>query len=235
MLRERRARVAVFTNGTGQTPRAAAARLRAAGLDIADAELLTPAVVAAEHIRTTYPGEGVLAFGTAGVVEPLIDANVRLLGLDDAGRARVVLVGADPEFTYDKLVAACSAVWAGAELLVTSMAPYFASRSGRMASPSGAIAAGIRHVTGVEATPVGKPSSLVIQVACSRLQATPRELVVIGDDLRLEIRMAREARAYSVLVLSGSSQAADVEATPEPLRPDLVLPVVGDLRSYIGN
>src|SRR5205809_926811 len=83
-----------------------------------------------------------------------------------AGAALVpaVLVGADPEFTYTRLVAACQAVWAGATLLVTSMAPWFASRGGRMPSTSGAIAAGITHVTGVSPMIVGKPSPLVLQV-----------------------------------------------------------------------
>lgn len=230
-LRARGRRFAAFTNGSGQTPRAAAAKLRAAGLDVADAELLTPAVVAAEHIGATYPGAGVLAFGTEGILQPLIDADIPLLSMEEAKHAKVVLIGADPDFTYDKLVAACRAIWSGAALLVASMAPYFASRNGRMPSPSGAIAAGIRHVTGVEPTVVGKPSPLVLDTAARRVGTTPNELVVVGDDLRLEIRMAREAGAFSVLVFSGTSKPKDLEATEE-LRPDLAIQAVGDLLAY---
>src|SRR5262249_7648123 len=145
-------RYACFTNGTGQLPKAIAAKLRGAGLDIHDDQVLTPASVAAEHIRHAYPGEAVLAFGTAGVLEPLADAGIRTLSLEEAEQAQVVLIGADPDFTYTKLTAACRAVWSGAPLLVTSMAPYFASAGGRLPSTSGAIAAGIRHVTGAEPT-----------------------------------------------------------------------------------
>src|ERR1043166_4197720 len=123
-----------FTNGTGQTPAHLAAKLRLAGLPVEDAQVLTPASVAAEHIRTAYPDEAVLAFGTTGVLEPLQSVGLPLVGTKDAERARVVLIGADPEFTYEKLTAACRAVWAGAQLLVTSMAPYFASRGGRLPS-----------------------------------------------------------------------------------------------------
>jgi ribonucleotide monophosphatase NagD (HAD superfamily) len=103
-----------------------------------------------------------------------------------------------------------------------------------MPSTSGAIAAGIRHVTGVEPTVVGKPSPLVIDIAARMLECAPRQLAVIGDDLRLEIRMAREAGAPSVLVLSGTSKEADLETVPAGLRPDLVLPVIGDLLAYVG-
>jgi HAD superfamily hydrolase (TIGR01450 family) len=229
LLRARGTPYACFTNGTGQTPVALAAKLRGLGLDVRDAEVLTPASVAAQYLVSAFPGAPVLAFGTEGVLEPLVAAGVCLAEPEDAADARAVLVGADPEFTYAKLSAACRAVWAGAPMLVTSMAAFFASSGGRLPSTSGAIAAGIRHVTGVEPIVVGKPSPLVIDIAARVLHTEPSRMTVVGDDLRLEIRMAREAGASSVLVLTGSSTRADVEATPPAQRPDVVVDVVGDL------
>ncbi len=233
LLRTRGTPYACFTNGTGQTPGAIAAKLRALGLDVRDAEMLTPASVAARYLVTAFPGAPVLAFGTDGVLEPLVSAGVPLASLEDAADARAVLIGADPEFTYAKLTAACRAVWAGAPMLVTSMAAYFASSSGRLPSTSGAIAAGIRHVTGVEPTVVGKPSPLVIDMAARALGCDARQMAVVGDDLRLEVRMAREAGATSVLVLTGTSTASDVAATPPEQRPDVVVNVVGDLLHHL--
>ena len=233
LLRARGTRYACFTNGTGQTPGLIAAKLRGLGLDVQDSEMLTPASVAAEYLVSTYPGEPVLAFGTDGLFEPLASAGIRLATLDHAQEARAVLVGADPDFTYSKLTAACRAVWAGAPMLVTSMAPHFASSGGRLPSTSGAIAAGIRHVTGAEPVIVGKPSPLVIEMAARVLQCNPAHVAVVGDDVRLEIRMARDAGATGVLVLSGTSSPADVEATPAEHAPDLVLPVVGDLLNHL--
>jgi HAD superfamily hydrolase (TIGR01450 family) len=228
-VRQRGKQLALFTNGTGQVPRAVAEKLRGVGIDVKDEEVLTPAVIAAEYIRCQYPGQTVLAFGTPGVLDPLRQADIQLASLEDAPRAGVVLIGADPEFTYKKLEAACSAVWAGAPLLVTSMAAYFASRGGRMPSTSGAIAAGIRHVTGAEPTIVGKPSALVIEVLAGVFGTTPDRLTIIGDDLDLEIRMARTAGAFSVLVLSGTSHESDLGSVSAAHQPDLVVPVVGDL------
>src|SRR5262249_47695478 len=137
------------------------------------------------------------------------------------------------DFTYAKLTAACRAVWAGAPLLVTSMAPYFASAGGRLPSTSGAIAAGIRHVTGVEPIVVGKPSPLVLEVSARLLGAPVKDLVVVGDDVRLEVRMAREAGAFAVLVLTGTSSRADAEQVAEGQRPDLVVEVVGDVLHHL--
>jgi HAD superfamily hydrolase (TIGR01450 family) len=242
LLRERGVPYACFTNGTGQTPSALAAKLRGLSLDVRDSEMLTPASVAATYLtsqfsqtqtQTQTPPPRVLAFGTDGLLEPLRAAGIDLAPLDDAADVRAVLIGADPDFTYAKLTAACRAVWAGAPLLVTSMAAYFASSGGRLPSTSGAIAAGIRHVTGAEPIVVGKPSPLVIEMAARALRCEISDLAVVGDDVRLEVRMAREAGARSVLVLSGTSSAADVETTPEQLRPDLVIPVIGDLLAHL--
>jgi HAD superfamily hydrolase (TIGR01450 family) len=233
LLRARGKRVAVFTNGSGQPPHAVAAKLRLAGVEVADDELLTPSVVAVEYIRRHHPGQAVLAFGNEGVLEPVRQAGIVLAALEDAEHAGVVLIGADLDFTYVKLEAACRAVWAGAPLLVTSMAPFFASRRGRMPSPSGSIAAGIRHVTGVEPRVVGKPSTLAMEVLADLFGTTAQRIAVIGDDLQLEVRMAREAGAYSVLVLSGSAHKSDLEGLSPSLQPHLVVAAVGDLITHL--
>jgi HAD superfamily hydrolase (TIGR01450 family) len=226
-------RFVCFTNGSGQVPAEQAARLRAAGLPVADEQMLTPAHIAAAYLAREHPGAAVLAFGNEGLLQPLRAAGISLSTLDEAEHAAAVVVGADPEFTYPKLVAACRAVWAGASLLVTSMAPWFASRSGRMPSTSGAIAAGIVHSTGAEPIVVGKPSPLVISVLSQMLGCAASELAVIGDDVHLEIRMAREAGASAVLVLSGSTSVDDLATVATDLQPHLVLPAVGALRELL--
>jgi NagD protein len=186
-------------------------------------------VVASEYIRRHHSGQAVLAFGPEGVLEPLRQAGIPLATLTGADHPGVVLIGADVDFGYPKLEAACRAVWAGAPLLVTSMAPFFASRGGRMPSPSGTIAAGIRHATGIEPIVVGKPASLALEMVAARLGSSPQCVAVVGDDLGLEVRMARDAGAYSVLVLSGVSRESDLAAVSEEYQPHLVVRTVGDL------
>ncbi len=227
LLRSRGIPFVCFTNGTGQVPAEQAARLRDVGLPIEDDQLLTPANIAAAYLRREHPGSPVLAFGNEGLLSPLREAGVVLASLEDAEQVPAVLIGADPSFTYDKLVAASRAVWSGAALLVTSMAPWFASRGGRMPSTSGAIAAGITHVTGALPTVVGKPSPLVLSVLSEKLGVAPADVAVVGDDVHLEIRMGREAGAVTVLVLSGSTPASF--EVPSAFSPHYVYPDVSSL------
>jgi 4-nitrophenyl phosphatase len=219
----------VFTNGSGLPPAGHVERMGAIGLRVQTDEFLTPAVVAAEYVSRTYGSGPVLAFGGAGVTEPLYAQDVELVGLDQHQRAAAVLIGWDTEFGVAKLDAACRAVWNGAELLVTSDSRWLASENGRHVGVAGAISAGIRHVTGVEAKVLGKPSELAMKAVLDRLRVAPADLLVVGDDPELEIRMGRQAGTMTALVLTGIADEADAAGLNGELRPDIVVRDVPEL------
>ena len=225
--------LAVFTNASGRTPEQYGAILRGLGLGVADREVITPPVVAAIHIRRTDPDAPVLAFGGHGVDGPLRREGISIASLEEAERARFVLVGADREFTYPKLDAACRAVWAGAELLVTSWSRWFAGRSGRSIGVSGAIASGIAFVTGVQPVVMGKPSPLALEASAAVLGVDPAAMAIVGDDLEMELAMGHAAEAVTVLVLTGVSGREQLDESSHGFRPDLVLPDVGHLLEHL--
>jgi ribonucleotide monophosphatase NagD (HAD superfamily) len=141
----------------------------------------------------------------------------------------VVLAGPVTTLEAAALQAAAAAVWAGAELLVTSYVPAIPVRGGRVASMSAAVGGALAHVTGVAPTVVGKPSPLVAEVAAARLACAVSELVVVGDDPALEVALGRAVGARTVLVLSGVVGEGDLAGVPEAHRPDVVVRDVGDL------
>ena len=87
-LQRRGVRIACCTNGAGRPPEVYAAGLRAVGLPVEDAEVITPPVVAAEHIAA---GATVLVLGGEGVLAPLQRAGLDIV--EPGARADVVLVG----------------------------------------------------------------------------------------------------------------------------------------------
>jgi 4-nitrophenyl phosphatase len=228
-LKRRGARIVCATNGSGRPPEAYAAGLREHGLPIDDTEMLTPPVVAAEHLARDRAGATVMALGPDGVVTPLERAGIVLVAAERGARADVVLAGPVARIDADAFQAAAQAVWAGAELIVTSYVPAIPVRGGRVASMSAAIGAALAHVTGVVPTVVGKPSPLVGEVAAARMGCRVDELVVVGDDPALEVALGRAVGAATVLVLSGIASEGDVARLPELHRPDVVVRDVGDL------
>ena len=216
-------RVLFFTNGTGRPPAQYAADIRALGFMIADEEFMNPAVVAARWIARRHAGNSVLVLGGPGVVAPLHDLGIETIAAAEPAVADVVLVGWDDVLTYAALRAACESIWAGAPLLATSTASVFSVNGGAAPGWSGAIAAGIRQTTGARAVTLGKPSPIALREACRTLGVKPARTLVVGDDLGLEIAMARRAGARSALVLTGVGTRAQADACPPSRRPDAVL------------
>ena len=186
---------------------------------------MNPAVVAARWIARRHPGKSVLVLGGPGVMR----AAARPRHRDGRGPADVVLVGWDDALTYAQLRAACESVWAGAPLLATSTAPVFSVNGGPAPGWSGAVVAGIRQTTGVKALTLGKPSPTALREMCRALGTTPRRTLVVGDDLTLEIAMARRAGRAHGTRPDGHLEAADVDRLAVDRRPDAVFGSVAEL------
>lgn len=223
-------RLLFFTNGTGRPPAEAAADLRALGFDLDDAEYMNPAVVAARHLERKHPDESVLVLGGPGVTGPLRDRGLEVVDAAAPRAAGVVLVGWDDTLSYASLRAACESVWAGAPLYATSTASVFSVNGGRAPGWSGAVVAGIRQTTGVRAVTLGKPSPIALREMCRVLGTTPSRTAVVGDDLDLEIAMARRLGSPTALVLTGISSQAEAAARP----PDVVLRDVTAFPALLG-
>lgn len=230
-LRRRGLPFVAMTNGSIRTPAEYAVSLRAAGLDLEPARIMTPATVAAGYL-SAKGYKRVLVLGCPGVWKPLAAAGLDVI-LPDAGKENVdtVFIGWHPEFGMRDLEAACKAVWAGAPVFSASDARFFATRDGPALGISGAIGAMITSVTGKRPVVLGKPSQHVLRQAAQLLGVPARHLCVVGDDPALEVAMARKGGAYAIAVLTGLAKPDTLAALPPQLRPHLVLGTIGELLS----
>lgn len=226
--------MAVFTNGSMQTPHQIAESLRSLDLDVRDEEVLTPAVVAAETMQTLHPGRPLLVFGGPGVQHDFLTRGLDVVDLDRAlagepTNAAAVVIGWDVEFGRNKLQIAAEAVLAGAPIYCTSDARSFASEHRLNVGVSGFIAAGLSHVTQRPYRVLGKPAPEAFEVLTRRLQVAPEQMLIIGDDLTLECAMARRGGALGALVTTGTHSAADADQAPPEHQPDFVIGALGEL------
>lgn len=234
LVRHTGRRMAVFTNGSMQTPHQIAESLRSLDLDVRDEEVLTPAVVAAETMYTLHPGEPLLVFGGPGVQHDFLTRGLDVVDLDRAlagepTNAAAVVIGWDIEFGRNKLQIAAEAVLAGAQIYCTSDARSFASEHRLNVGVSGFIAAGLSHVTRRPYRVLGKPAPEAFEVLTRRLQVAPEQMLIIGDDLTLECAMARQNGALGALVTTGTHSASDAAAAPPEQQPDLVISGLSEL------
>jgi len=215
--------VAAYTNGTFFPPEHYYPRLAAAGLDFEPGHILTPGSVAAHHLRRMGMTR-VMVFGEEGTAAPLRDAGIEVLAPGPTETpVDAVLCGWTRQVDVPSIEAVCNAVWDGAKPFTTSSAPFFAGANGRLLGISGALAAMIHSVTGVEVELFGKPATLGLDMIATMAGVPTEAIMVIGDDPELELRMARQAGGFAVGVTTGLHDRAAFDAVEPAARAHVVL------------
>jgi HAD superfamily hydrolase (TIGR01450 family) len=229
LLNARNVPFLVFTNDTAQTPQQLWQALTEAGFDIPPERTLTPVSVAIELFRRRKLRR-ILVLGAEGVWRSLADAGFDvILSPQRADRIDAVLLGGYAQFTLADLEAASRAVWAGAKPYTVSVAPYVASRKGRILGIPGALSAALRNITAKRATVVGKPSIEALRIIGGRLGVRLSQLAFVGNDPALETAMAHKCKALPIAVHTGPYSAADFDRLPRQRRPSLSLPGIDQL------
>ena len=222
--------VVAYTNGTFFPPAHYYPLLADAGLPLKPGHILTPAAVAARQLAAKGY-KRVLVLGADGTRVPLREAGIEVAIPGDDGPFDAVMIGWTPDFGAKDLEHAAQALWGGLPLYATSVAPHFAGAKGRLLGISGAIAAALQNATGIVPTVFGKPETIGLHDIAQMLDIPPQDMVVIGDDPKLEIAMARKAGAFAVGVTTGTADAAGFAAAPEALRAHVTLPGLTGLLS----
>lgn len=235
-LSERLVPFVLLTNGSAYPPAEQAARLRDVGLPVADAQMITPSSVTADHMSNREVRR-VLVLGTPGVGYALREAGIETVHTGEPRTSEVdaVYVGWHPDCGMKDIEAACHAIWAGAKLYVASDVPFFATRQGRAMGYTYAIAGAIRRVTRARAILTGKPSLYALRFAARRLAVPVGQIGVVGDDPLVEATMARRGGAIAFGVTTGVTTRDAWARQPAARRPHRVLADLRDLLSVAGR
>lgn len=213
-------RLLFCTNNSHFTVAAYVDKLGRAGVPAEPEEILTSAVVTASVLA----GRGlrdVYVVGGSGIREALAEAGLRVG--EDAPEA--VVVGWDPEFTYDKMRTAAGAVMGGARLVATNGDATFPAPGGLWPG-AGSILASIEKASGARAEVMGKPNPPMMDVAAARLGGA-RRIAVIGDRPDSDLAGGVARGWTTILVLTGVTTRAEADALSPP--PDYVVDSIADL------
>jgi HAD superfamily hydrolase (TIGR01450 family) len=161
--------------------------------------------------------------GTPALEEEFADAGLPVERRDPD----CVVVGFDKGLTYEKLSRAC--------LLLAGGLPYFATHADLTCITTeglipdvGAFLAAIRAVTGRLPKVLGNPEPEMVAAALERLGCPARNTAMVGDQLDTDMTMAERAGLIGVLVLSGETSRARLDAQSQ-VHPGLVVSGVAEL------
>ena len=228
-LRGAGVRVVFCTNNANPTLDRYAGKLNGMGISVEPHELVTSAVVTAEVLaQRGAAGKRAIVVGGEGLREALGSAGIVVD--DGASRAAdFVVVGLDPEFSYDKLKRAAFAARAGARLIASNVDATFPAADGLWPG-AGSLVAAIETASGAGAEVMGKPHEAMMRVAERHLGDATR-IAIVGDRPSTDLEGGRAMGWATILVLTGVTSAEEAR-TVSPA-PDLTLDSLADLPDLV--
>jgi len=212
-------------------------RLTAMGAPITRDTVVSSARATALHIANHEPGvRRILAFGASGLERELRDVGLEVVtaahaatrmhqedidGWAAAGAPDAVVTGLDPALTYLRLTAAADCIRAGARFIATNRDPIYPTERG-LRPGAGTMVAALEATTGIEPLVIGKPGPHLLELAAEVVDRPAAEAIMIGDGIGTDLAAARSVGARCVLMLTGVTTSADVEALSPDERPTIV-------------
>jgi NagD protein len=232
-LRELKIGYTFVTNNSSRTPVEYEQRLFRMGLDGVAGHVRTSTEAAIEYLQAEWPSlRRIFPLGTPSFQEQFCRAGYRSCGMESSPEPEAVIVGFDTSLTYERLCRA--AYWIGCGKLFIATHPDLICPTNRptLLLDCGSICAGLTVATGRQPDKVvGKPNPAMIQGILDAQGLLPEEMAVVGDRLYTDIRMARDAGAWGILVLSGETTRKDV--ADSSIQPDWVVRNVGELGDWL--
>jgi NagD protein len=221
-LRETGTPFLVLTNNSIYTQRDLQFRLQHTGIEVPVESIWTSALATAAFLDHQRPGGSAYAIGEAGLTTALHESGYVLTDSEPD----YVVLGETRTYSFSTVTRAIRLIRDGARFVATNPDPVGPSAEGVLPA-TGAVAAMISRATGVEPYYVGKPNPLMMRAALNRLGAHSESTVMIGDRMDTDVLAGVEAGMRTVLVLTGITQAGEVDRFP--YRPYRVVSSIADL------
>lgn len=226
LLEEKGYRYRFVSNTTSKCRATLSKFLSGMGFEIPEEYIFTPAIAAAERIRSEKDNRCFLLtrpdvrkdFEEAGV--PLAEDEVDFVVVGDAER----------DFTFDRMNRAFRLVMDGAEIIALEKDRYWMGADGLCLS-AGPFVYALEYATGTRAEVVGKPSPDFFGMALGVLRASPCEAAMIGDDIATDVGGAQNADMMGILVRTGKYREDVAEYSN--IIPDLTLKSIAELKNHI--
>ena len=224
------------------------ARLVSMGAPVSPDTVVSSARATAAYLRDHDPEiRRVLVLGGGGLERELRDEGFDVVtsgaaatrvsqedidGFAAAGNPDAVVVGLDPNLTYARLAVASDCIRAGAHFIATNRDPVYPTERG-LRPGAGAIVIALEAATGVVPISIGKPAPYLLEAAAHAVGREPSEAIMIGDGIPTDLAAARAVGARCILMLTGVTTRAEVEALPADQQPTAIAADAGELAATL--
>lgn len=221
-LQERQIPYLLVTNNTTRTPEMIQEMLASQCQIKTPLETIYTATQATrDYMIDLGLGETAYIIGETGLKTALTQA-----GFSQKEQAPAYLVvGLDRQVTYEQLAIATQAIQGGAHFIGTNPDLNIPTEKGLLPG-AGSLLAFLEAATRVSPVIIGKPQSIIMTKALTRLGVQPEDAIMVGDNYLTDIQAGINQHMDTLLVLTGFTQKEDLKNLPIP--PTYVLDSLAD-------
>lgn len=223
-IREAGLTVLFGSNNATKTPDEYCEKLASFGVTVKPEQFFTSGIATVYQLKKDFPnGPRVYVFGSDSLKKLLKENGFEIV----EENADVVLASLDREINYEKISRAMIEICEhGAKFYATNTDSTFVTENGWR--PGGGVMVNcVETCTGVKPFVIGKPNTVMIEMACNACGLKPEEIMAVGDRYETDIEGGLNFGAKTGLVLSGYE-------TPETIpvldpKPDLICKDLAEL------
>jgi HAD superfamily hydrolase (TIGR01450 family) len=223
-LRRRGKVVRFLSNNPTKDPQQYADKLLRLGLPTPIEDIVNTTVTTTRWLLDNAPGAVVFPISEAPLKRAFEAAGIAMS--EKAEEIDIVVASYDRGFDYRKLQIAFDAIWfhKRARLIATNPDRFCPFPGGRGEPDCASVIAAIEACTGAKCEAnLGKPNPAMLQAALKGIDVDLADCVMVGDRLSTDIRMGLETGMTAALVLTGETQAADLDGLAPEDRPPVVI------------
>ena len=225
--------VGFLTNTSSQFSNSIRHKLETLGVEQIMYHIETSSIATAEYMRennikscTVYGGDQVLA-------EEIKKNGIKVLNINECDQhVEAVVIGYSKKFEYDILHKISEMIANGSKLIATDKDKMFA-HNGKNLPGTAWILSSIETVNNTKAYVIGKPNSYSALDLLKRMQMSPNEIMIIGDNIESDIVMAKRIGSVSCLLLGGVSNEKDISKLNSSDKPDIIIDDLCKLKKYV--
>ena len=219
-----------LTNNTSHSKLDYVARLKRMDINARAEEICTPAESVVAHLRSRHQQlKRIAILGTRSLVDEFEASGF----VSDWEMPEAVVVGFDTGLDYGRLCRTAYWIDRGLPFLATHPDLVCPTDQPTVLVDCGAICACLTAATGKKPVVFGKPNPSILTGLLDRLQLKLDELLMVGDRIYTDIKMARDAGVPSALVLSGETQKEHVDSLT--IIPDFIVRDIGLLGEMLAS
>jgi len=203
-----------LTNNTTRTPQMVVDKLHGHGVDTDIAHIYTPSMATASYIleKSNKKKIGIYIIGQIGLWRELLKHPEFELNEKNPD---YVIVGMDTDLTYHKVRVATYAIRHGATFIGTN-ADMNLPTGDELIPGNGSQCVMIAAASGQKPLYIGKPESIIVNMALAKVGYTKSESVLVGDNYDTDIKAGFNSQVDQLLVLTGVTKAKDIKGKRQP-------------------